>query len=238
MQGKLKMKNSNLTLSLHSLSIAIYNSGFNNEILKKYNRSCRGDLTKSGDSKHITYLVDPKYLTNRDNECLKALGIGIWEFSSGVSLESHHPSKGGKLDELVQKNVNLKRGKKNRVWYSNQLPLVRLNQRTCLTCTKVGVSRFKLPPKLLPKNSTSLDGTWATSRCDKINTNYWTTRVNTFKGNKFIWIFYHMDATMKTQNRCSKPLLEYRILGHLRKVGTSPEVPGVLSTSCLSHMHI
>ena len=222
--GKYNLKNKNLTFSINSLSFAVYNVGLEKEIVSKYNKSCPGNLTKSEAGKPAVYTANKKDISN--DECLKALGVGKREFTGGASFETHHPLGGVRSDELLQTIVDLTKNKNN-TKYGYQWPLVRHNTRRCLTCVKIALSQFKFPPQLYVRNSTSLDGVWASVRCQKSNRGFWTTRLDKFDGNKFDLAFYQMDHTQKVSpHRCQSPLLELRAVGTLRRVGRSLQVPG------------
>ena len=222
--GKLSFKSKNLTLSVNSMSIAVYSLGFGKELVTKYNKSCPGNLTKTDSGKYVVYSADKKDILN--NECLKALGVGKREFGGGASFETHEPKGGVRSDELLQTSVDLTKNK-NVTIYNYQWPLVRHDTRRCLTCAKIGLAQLKFPPKLYVRNATSLNGVWASIRCQKANRGYWTTRVDKFNGNKFDLAFYQMDHTQKrSPHRCQSPLLELRAVGTLRQIGNSVKVPG------------
>jgi hypothetical protein len=235
--GKLNFKNKNLTFSINSLSIAVYNLGFDKELVTKYNKSCPGNLTKTETGKTFVYTTYKKDTLN--NECLKALGVGKREFGGGASFETHKPIGGVRSDELLQTSVDLTKNK-NITIYNYQWPLVRHNTRRCLTCAKIGLSNLKHPPKLYVRNATSLNGVWASVRCQRANRGYWTTRIDKFNGNKFDLAFYQMDHTQKiSPHRCQSPLLELRAVGTLRQVGASVKVPGgVVYELYLKHAYL
>lgn len=224
MHGKFNFKNKNLTFSISSLSFAIYNSGFAKEIMSKYNKSCPGDLTITESGNPIVYSTERKDISN--NECLKALGVGKREFGGGASFETLEPPGRARSDELLQTVVDLTKYKNSTI-YRYQWPLVRHNKRRCLTCAKIALARFRFPPLLYVRNSTSLDGVWASVRCQKSNRGFWTTRIDKFDGNKFDLGFYQMDHTQQTsRHRCQSPLLEVHSVGTARRIGNSLKVPG------------
>lgn len=223
-KGKYNFRNKILSLNLHSLSIAAYNSGTEREIIAKYNRSCPANYTKSTSRKTTVYTAHRKDLANK--ECLKALGVGKREFSFEASFETVHP-EGGKSDELFQTEVDLTRHVHNNTLYGYQWPLVRHNTPRCLTCARVGLSELTVPPRLYYRNATSINGAWASVRCLKENEGVWTVRYNIFDGNKFDFGIYQMDYTRKASpHRCERPLFELHAVGTFRLIGDSIKVPG------------
>ncbi|XP_028410188.1 protein APCDD1-like [Dendronephthya gigantea] len=241
LQGKTNYIKKNLTLSITSLSIAVYTTKDKIEIEEKYNRSCSGNLTTSDSGTSpdavAVYSVYRKDISN--NECLKSLGVEKREFASGAAFETHEPSGGDRSDLLLQTVVDLTKSK-NSVVYQFQWPLVRHDTRMCLTCSRVGLARLKHPPKLYKRNATSLDGVWASVRCQKINRDFWTTKIDTFSGNDVDFAFYQMDHTLKlSPYMCQKPLLEVHTVGTIRLIGNSVEVPGgVVYELYVNHMYM
>ena len=224
-QYKFDSKHMNLTLGMTSLRIAIYNSGIEKEIITKYNQSCPGNLNKTKSEKPVVYTVTGRDI--KSDACLHALGVGKREFSGGALFQSNTPPGKEKSVELLQTDVDLTKHK-NITIYKQQWPLVRHSTANgCLTCSKIGLARFTHPPKLYVRNSTRLDGVWASARCYRIKRAFWSTRIDKFDGNKFDFRLYHMDHTTKRSSyKCHSPLLEIRSLGTFREIGNSLEVPG------------
>lgn len=206
----------------------MYTTKDKKEIQQKYNKSCSGNLTES-DSGSLSSAVAVYTAYKKDfsnNECLKALGVEGREFAGGAAFETHEPPGGDRSDLLLQNVVDLTKSKTS-IIYELQWPLVRHNTRMCLTCSRVGLARLKHPPKLYTRNATSLDGEWASARCQKLNRAFWTTKIDTINGNNFDFAFYQMDDTLKvSQYMCPRPFLEVHTVGTMRMIGNSLEVPG------------
>ena len=224
LQGMFASKKGNVTFAMTSLRIAAYNSRMEKEILTKYNTSCPGNLSRAQSAKHVVYVLTRSDM--RSDRCLHALGIGKREFTGGAMFQTNTPPGGAQSDELLQTDVDLTRDR-NITTYRQQWPLVGLSTPKCLTCSRVGLAVLTSPPKLYTRNSTRLDGVWASVRCHRFKPAFWTTRMDKYEGNKFDSYYYHMDHTSERSiYKCHTPLLELRARGTLREVGNSVEVPG------------
>ena len=213
-------KTQKFTLNITSVKIAIYSAGIKNEITTKYNNSCPGFLTMtSGWRPPVVYTADNRVYSNE--ECLKALGVDPREFQDAF-FETHKPSGTNAMYELLQNSAYLR--KLGKPYETFQWPLVSRKSQVCLTCAKTSMARLTHPPKLYTRNATSLDGTWASFRCNRKGLAFYLARIDKFDGNTFESTVYQMDHT--GPEKCDSAIFGIYTTGSLRKVGNSIEVPG------------
>lgn len=223
LEGNVAAKSHNITFNFSTVKIATYRQDVDKTFHMIYNRSCPGHTRTANAANPIVYDVDKSVSGRR--ECLKAFGIGHEEFSNAF-IQSH-TLKEGKVEGMLLRTVNLGRNivrstsSVNKAPVTYQWALRRHDFPACLTCTKVGMANLRNPPKLLARNSSSVDGAWGSAHCHQADNKVYTSRFDKFVGNTF-----ESSVFASFSSFCEVPSFELRTLGTLQRVSHSVEVPG------------